>query len=60
MQMKEIDEINSIGPDGENSDVRVKEVAKFTDGQEVRIAGQKCTGYKIAQGKKCTRYKMSA
>ncbi len=39
MQMKEIDEINSIGPDGENSDVRVKEVAKFTDGQEVRIAG---------------------
>ena len=39
MQMKEIDEINSIGPDGENSDVSVKEVAKFTDGQEVRIAG---------------------
>ena len=39
MQMKEIDEINSIGADGENSDVRVKEVAKFTDGQEVRIAG---------------------
>ena len=39
MQMKEIDEINSIGSDGENSDVSVKEVAKFTDGQEVRIAG---------------------
>ncbi len=39
MQMKEIDEINSIGADGENSDVRVKEVAKFVDGQEVRIAG---------------------
>ena len=39
MHMKEIDEINSIGPDGENSDVSVKEVAKFTDGQEVRIAG---------------------
>ena len=39
MQMKEIDDINSIGPDGENTDVRVKEVAKFVDGQEVRIAG---------------------
>ena len=26
-------------PDGENTDVRVKEVAKFTYGQEVRIAG---------------------
>ena len=39
MQMKEIDDINSIGPDEENTDVRVKEVAKFVDGQEVRIAG---------------------
>ncbi len=39
MQMKDIDEINSIGADGDKSDVRVEEVAKFTDGQEVRIAG---------------------
>ena len=39
MQMKDIDEINSIGTDGDKSDVRVEEVAKFTDGQEVRIAG---------------------
>ena len=39
IQMKEIDEINVIGPDGENSDVRVKERAKFIDGQEVKIAG---------------------
>ena len=39
MQMKEVDEINSIGADGENSDVRVKETAKFVDGQDVRIAG---------------------
>ena len=38
-QMKEIDEINAIGPDGENSDVRVKERPKFVDGQEVKIAG---------------------
>ena len=38
-QMKEIDEINEIGPDGENSDVRVKERPKFVDGQEVKIAG---------------------
>ena len=39
MQMKEIDDINSIGPDGENTDVRVREAAKFIDGQEVKIAG---------------------
>ena len=39
MQMKDIDEINSIGADGDKSDVKVEEVAKFTDGQEVRIAG---------------------
>ena len=38
-QMKEIDEINAIGPDGENSDIRVKERPKFVDGQEVKIAG---------------------
>ena len=38
-QMKEIDEINTIGPDGENSDIRVKERPKFVDGQEVKIAG---------------------
>mgnify|MGYP002587016215 FL=1 len=39
IQMKDIDEINSIGADEDKSNVRVEEVAKFTDGQEVRIAG---------------------
>ena len=39
LQMKEIDEINAIGADGENSDVRAKERPKFVDGQEVKIAG---------------------
>ncbi len=39
LQMKEIDEINAIGPDGENSDVRIKERPKFVDGQDVKIAG---------------------
>ena len=40
IQMKEIDEINSIGPDGENAeDVRAKSANKFVDGQDVKIAG---------------------
>ena len=39
LQMKEIDEINAIGPDGENSDVRIKERIRFVDGQDVKIAG---------------------
>ena len=38
-QMKEIDEINSISEDEENSDIRVKERNRFVDGQEVKIAG---------------------
>ena len=38
-QMKEIDEINSISKDEENSDIRVKERNRFVDGQEVKIAG---------------------
>ena len=39
LQMKEIDELNSIGPDGENSDIRVKERKRFVDGEEVKFAG---------------------
>lgn len=39
LQMHEIDEINAIGSDGENSDVRIKERNKFIDGQDVKIAG---------------------
>ena len=38
-QMKEIDEINSISEDEENSDIRVKGRNRFVDGQEVKIAG---------------------
>ena len=38
-QMKEINEINSISEDEENSDIRVKERNRFVDGQEVKIAG---------------------
>ena len=38
-QMKEINEINSISEDEENSDIRVKERNRFFDGQEVKIAG---------------------
>ena len=38
-QMKEIDDINSISEDEENSDIRVKERNRFVDGQEVKIAG---------------------
>ena len=39
LQMKEIDELNSISSDEENPDIRVKERTKFVDGQEVKIAG---------------------
>ena len=57
MQMKDIDEINSIGADGDKSDVRVEEVAKFTDGQEVRIAGI-ITSVKKKYTKKLNHQKM--
>ena len=39
LQMKEIDELNSISEEAENTDIRVKERSKFVDGQEVKIAG---------------------
>ncbi len=39
LQMKEIDELNSIGPDTDIADIRVKERSKYIDGQDVKIAG---------------------
>ncbi len=39
LQMKEIDELNSISANEETTDIRIKERPKFVDGQEVTIAG---------------------
>ena len=39
LQMKEIDELNSISANEETTDIRIKEKPKFVDGQEVTIAG---------------------
>lgn len=39
LQMKEIDELNSISANEETTDIRIKERPKFADGQEVTIAG---------------------
>ena len=39
LQMKEIDELNSISANEETADIRIKERPKFVDGQEVTIAG---------------------
>ena len=39
LKMKEIDEQNSINENEDGSNIRVNDVAKYIDGQEVKIAG---------------------